>query len=47
MSGLVIDVKRDMADPEVFIQNALKGGFKYVKDYPELNKIHLDIREIL
>jgi len=47
LSGLVIDVKRDMADPEAFIQNALKGGFKYVKDYPELNKIHLDIREIL
>lgn len=45
LSGLVVDVKKDMDDPEDFIKNALKGGFKYVKEYDD--KIHLDIREIL
>ena len=45
LSGLVVDIKRDMNDPEAFIEKALKGGFKYVKDYND--KIHLDIREIL
>lgn len=45
LSGLVVDVKKDMADPALFIENALKGGFKYVKEYDD--KIHLDIREVI
>ncbi len=45
LSGLVVDIKKDMEDPAKFIENALKGGFKYVKEYDD--KIHLDIREIL
>lgn len=45
LSGLVIDIKKDMANPEMFMENALKGGFKYVKEYDDF--IHLDIREII
>jgi len=45
LSGLVVDIKKDMSDPAKFIQDALNNGFKYVKEYDEF--IHLDIREII
>lgn len=46
LSGLVVDVKKsDIPNPSVFIEQALKNGFKYVKEYDD--KIHLDIREII
>lgn len=44
LSGLVIDVKKDMADVDAFIESALKNGFKFAKEYDK--SIHLDIREI-
>ncbi len=44
LSGLVIDVKKDMADVDAFIDSALKNGFKFAKEYDK--SIHLDIREI-
>ena len=45
LSGLVVDVKKDMADPAKFIKDAYLNGFKYVKEYD--THIHLDIREII
>ena len=45
LSGLVIDIKKDMPDPAKFIEEAFKAGFKYVKEYD--NFIHLDIRAII
>lgn len=44
LSGLVIDVKKDMSDPQAFMDSALKNGFKYAAEYNDF--IHLDIREI-
>jgi hypothetical protein len=43
LSGLVIDVKKDMADPALFMETALKNGFKFAREYDDF--IHLDIRE--
>jgi hypothetical protein len=45
LSGLVVDIKKDMADPAKFIKDAYLNGFKYVKEYD--THIHLDIREII
>lgn len=45
LSGLVVDVKKDMPDPAKFIEDALLNGFQYVKEYDDF--IHLDIREII
>ena len=45
LSGLVVDIKKDMIDPAQFIKDALNNGFKYVKEYDDF--IHLDIREII
>jgi len=44
LSGLVVDIKKDMPDVEAFIASALKNGFKFAKEYDK--SIHLDIREI-
>lgn len=44
LSGLVVDIKKDMADPQAFIDSALKNGFKYAREFDDY--IHLDIREI-
>ena len=43
LSGLVIDVKKDMADPALFMETALKNDFKFAREYDDF--IHLDIRE--
>jgi len=45
LSGMVIDVNKDMDDPARFIELAFENGFKYVKEYDDF--IHLDLREIL
>lgn len=44
LSGLVVDIKKDMADPAAFMESALKNGFKYATEADDF--IHLDIREI-
>lgn len=45
LSGMVVDIKKDMADVPKFLEDAFKTGFKYVKEYDDF--IHLDLREIL
>ena len=35
LSGLVVDIKKDMADPAKFIKDAYLNGFKYVKEYDD------------
>lgn len=44
LSGLVIDIKKDMDDVDAFTEAALKHGFKGVVVYDD--SIHLDIREL-
>lgn len=45
LSGMVVDIKKDMADVPKFLEDAVNTGFKYVKEYDK--HIHLDLREIL
>ena len=45
LSGMVVDIKKDMADVPKFLEDAFTTGFKYVKEYDDF--IHLDLREIL
>lgn len=44
LSGLVIDIKKDMPDVDAFTDAALKHGFRGVVVYDD--SIHLDVREI-
>lgn len=44
LSGLVIDIKKDMPDVDAFTTAALKHGFRGVVVYND--SIHLDVREI-
>jgi len=44
LSGLVIDIKKDMDDVNAFTEAAYKHGFKTVVEYDE--HIHLDLREL-
>ena len=45
LSGMVVDIKKDMANVPKFLEDAFKVGFKYIKEYDDF--IHLDLREIL
>jgi len=45
LSGMVIDIKKDMTDVPKFIEDAFKSGFKYVKEYDDF--IHLDLRDVI